>query len=100
MREGGNSQKRTYVEGVHVKRTGTNKGMRGVKNWKFRLNVLFECPLFMVSHDREYFDGKRFPFPAMLKASLNHFSSEDIRFLNLKFTKKHLFFKTLPSSKG
>ena len=50
---GSNSLKRTYVEimvegrgggGVHVKRTGTNKKRRGVKNWKFWANVLFEWP--------------------------------------------------------
>ena len=39
---GGNSLKQTYIEGVHVKRTGTNKGGKGVKNWKFRANILFE----------------------------------------------------------
>ena len=41
---GVNSLKQTYIEGegVHVKRTGTNKGRRGFKNWKFGANILFE----------------------------------------------------------
>ena len=41
----GNSLKQTYIDGgVHVKRIGTNKGRRGVKNWKFWANLLFEWP--------------------------------------------------------
>ena len=36
------------VRGVHVKRTGTNKGKKGVRNYKFQVNVPFECPQIVV----------------------------------------------------
>ena len=38
----GNSLKRTYVDGVHVKRTVTNKVWEWGQNSKSRVNVLFE----------------------------------------------------------
>ena len=50
-RGGGNSLKRTYVEGVgggggtcKINRNGQEG--RGVKNWKFWANVLFEWPIW------------------------------------------------------